>query len=177
MQHRSKNVLAGLVGGVAGLAAMQVLRWLTKPIVRPNPPRGTEAFATDRSMSLVGIRHRPAESATDALARIGYEKILRRPPSPRAQRALSYAIHYAYGLCWAGIVGALLERPRHPVRTGALLGAALWLFGDELAVPLLGLADKPTAYHPTQHLQSLLQHLGFGISAVSAARAIEDRWN
>jgi uncharacterized membrane protein YagU involved in acid resistance len=58
------------------------------------------------------------------------------------------------------------------LRDGALFGAALWLFGDEIAMPLLGLADKPTQYHPTRHLQSLAAHLGFGVATAATAQAL-----
>ena len=126
-------------------------------------------------MSPLGLRHRPDESATDALGRIVYEKILRRPPSRRVQQALSWAIHIGYGLALAGVVAAIGRPSRRALGTGALLGAALWLFGDELAVPLLGLADRPTAYPPARHAQSLLQHLGYGVATVAATRALARR--
>ena len=167
----------GVLGGLAGLAAMQAAYWLTKPVVKKRVPRGTAVFATERSVSPVGIHHRPDEGTTDALARISYEKILRRPPSPRVQRALSLAIHVGYGVLAGGAFAALRHAPRHAVRDGALFGAALWLVGTELAAPLLGLADKPTAYHPTRHVQTLLQHLGYGVATVTATRALEERWS
>jgi len=166
-----KNLALGIVGGLAGLATMEAARRLTKPFVKRWHP-GTHAYAMHRSMSLVGIRHSPEESATDALGRIAYEKVLRRQPSPRAQRTMSWAVHIGYGLACAGAFGALVQRPRHPVRTGAMFGTALWLLGDEIAAPLLGLADKPTEYHLTTHVQALLQHLGYGIATVATTNAL-----
>jgi len=53
-----------------------------------------------------------------------------------------------------------------------MFGTALWLFGDEIAAPLLGLADKPTEYHVTTHVQALLQHLGYGIATVATTNAL-----
>jgi hypothetical protein len=49
------------------------------------------------------------------------------------------------------------------------------LFGDELAAPLLGLSDKPTAYHPARHAQSLVSHLGYGVATAAATRALAER--
>lgn len=171
-QRRHGFVLGGL-GGAAGLAAMELVRAITRPVMPPvRKPGDVVGAEDDRSMSLVGPRHRPDESATDALGRILYEKILRRPPSPRVQHALSWAIHVGYGLAWAGVFGAIGRPSRRTLHTGALFGAALWLFGDELVVPLLGLSDKPTAYLPARHVQSLLQHLGYGIATVAATRAL-----
>jgi hypothetical protein len=172
MTKRPRSFGLGLLGGAAGLAAMQLVRALTNPLVKSPTRRSRDVFATERTMSPLGPRYRPNEGPTEALARIAYEKIWRRPPPPRTQRALAWAIHFGYGLAWAGAFGAISGRPRHALRNGALFGAALWLFGDELAVPLLGLADKPTAYHPTRHAQSLLQHLGFGVATVAAHRAL-----
>ena len=85
---------------------------------------------------------------------------------------MSWAVHIGYGLACAGAFAALVQRPRHAVRTGALFGAALWLFGDEIMAPLLGLSDKPTEYHPTAHAQALLQHLGYGVATVATTNAL-----
>ncbi len=57
---------------------------------------------------------------------------------------------------------------------GALFGAGLWLLGDELAVPLLGLSDRPTSYPVTSHLQSLAQHLGFGVATAATTGVLLD---
>ena len=73
-----------------------------------------------------------------------------------------------YGLVRGG-------RTHRVVRDGLLFGSGLWLLGDELAVPLLGLGDKPTAYHPTLHLQMLLAHLGFGVATAGATQLLEAR--
>ncbi|HEX5060400.1 MAG TPA: hypothetical protein VFV99_13625, partial [Kofleriaceae bacterium] len=68
--------------------------------------------------------------------------------------ALSWLVHIAYGSLVAAAYGALRAgHPRNTFLDGIALGTGLWLFGDELAVPLLGLADKPTAYSPSSHLQ------------------------
>lgn len=126
-------------------------------------------------MSLIGTHHRDAESATDALGRISYEKLAHREPSAKAKNVLSWAFHLGFGLANAAVFGALRgEERRHALRDGAIFGAVLWLVIDELAVPLLGLADKPTEYHPTRHLQSLASHLGYGLATASVAKAAGD---
>jgi hypothetical protein len=127
-------------------------------------------------MSPLGSHHRDDESATAAVGRIGYERVVGHDPSEKQERALSLAAHLGYGLCVAGLYGAIEARRRRSltraIRTGALFGLGLWLFGDELAAPLLGLSDKPTQYHPTQHAQSLVAHLGFGIATAATTHAI-----
>ena len=163
---------AGARGGVLGLAAMELVKRLTRPIIRERAPEPMDVFPAARSMSVIGPRHEPDESATDALGRIAYTRVVGHRPSPNATRLLSWGVHIGYGLLVATVYGLVRARRarRHVVRDGVIFGTGLWLFGDELVVPLLGLQDKPNAYHPTRHLHSLLAHLGFGITTAAAAQ-------
>jgi uncharacterized membrane protein YagU involved in acid resistance len=153
---------------------MELVRRGTGRFVAARTPKPTDVFATERSISPFGPQHGPDEGATEALGRIAYERVVGHPPSPEAKWTLSWAVHIAYGLAVAMAYGAIRGgRTYRPVRDGALFGAALWLLGDELAAPLLGLSDKPTAYPPTRHLQSLAQHLGFGVATATTTRILE----
>jgi hypothetical protein len=169
----------GLLGGAAGLLAMELVKRVTAPLVkdRARRPAGDDPTARD-SMSVLGRQHGPEESATDALGRIAYENLVGRAPSPQTRRTLSWAIHIGYGLFVASLYGAVRGgRDRGATRSaisGALFGAGLWLLGDELAVPLLGLTDKPTSYPAGSHLQSLVEHLGFGVATAAATGALLD---
>jgi hypothetical protein len=169
----------GLLGGAAGLLAMELVKRATAPLVKDRAQRPTDADLTARSsMSAVGRHHGPEESATDALGRIFYENLVGRAPSPGTQRKLSWAVHIGYGLVVASLYGAVRGGRDHGaarcVMSGALFGAGLWLLGDELTLPLLGLSDKPTAYPVGSHLQSLAQHLGFGVATAAATGALLD---
>jgi hypothetical protein len=179
MQDRIEGLKHGLLAGAAGLAAMQLAHWATRPLVRRRAPRPTDVFATERAMSPLGLRHLPDEAATAALARIAYQRVAHRPPPDRLKPVLSWAVHIGYGLLVAALAGVLRASGRRgghttqgAVVSGALFGLGLWLLGDELAVPLLGLADKPTAYHPSQHAQSLVEHLAYGVAAATTARKL-----
>lgn len=151
---------------------MELVRRTTAGWVKKKPHEPMDVFATGRTISPFGVHHQPDESATDALGRIAYEKVTGNTPSESTKRELSWAVHIAYGVVVAATFVALRRHPR-VLRDGFWFGAALWLFGDELVVPLLGLADKPTAYHPTQHAQSFAQHIGFGVTTAAATRALE----
>lgn len=174
MRELGNRIGFGLIGGAIGLVVMEVVRRTTKPLVKRRAPQPQDVFATGRSMSLIGVHHDEEEAATSAIGRIGYEKIVGHRPSKKMTRALSWGVHIGYGLVVAALYGAIRGESRHVVRDGALFGTALWLIGDELVVPLLGLADKPTAYHPTQHLQSFAQHIGFGVGTVAATQLLEE---
>ncbi len=158
---------------------MQLAHWVTRPLVRQRAPRPTDVFATERAMSPWGLRHLPDETAASALARIAYQRVAHRPPPGKLKPVLAWAVHVGYGLLVAAFYGALRSPGRwrrHTTRaamvSGAALGVGLWIVGDELAVPLLGLADKPTAYHPSQHAQGLIEHVAYGVAAATTARAL-----
>ncbi len=173
MRELGKRIGVGVIGGAIGLIAMEIIRSRTARLVKQREPEPTDVFATARSMSPFGVHHEAGESATGALGRMAYEKIVGHEPSGRAKNRLSWGIHIAYGLLAAAAYGVVAGDSRRVLRDGVLFGSALWLLGDELAVPLLGLADKPTAYHPTHHLQSFAQHIGFGVGTATTTYLLE----
>jgi len=160
------------VAGGAGLAVMELVRRAAAPWIKQKQAEPMDVFATARSMSLVGVHHRPDESATDAIGRLAYEKVTGEEPTPATKHDLSWAVHIGYGLLVTALFMTVWRHPR-VLRDGFWFGAGLWLIGDELVVPLLGLADKPTAYHPSRHAQSFAQHIGFGVTTAAATRALE----
>lgn len=179
MRNLPRKLGYGLLGGAAGLLAMELIKRATAPLAKRGAPRPTNDELTARSsMSVVGRHHDLEESATDAFGRIAYETVTGRAPSPGTQRKLSWAVHIGYGLMVASLYGAVRGgRDRGVARAvvgGALFGAGLWLLGDELAIPLLGLSDKPTTYPVTSHLQSLAQHLGFGVATAATTGVLLD---
>lgn len=187
MRNLRTKLAYGLLGGAAGLVAMELVKRATAPLVKHRAPRTASEPSTARSsispsvsssVSVIGAHHGPEESATDALGRIVYQMVTGRTPSPDTQRKLSWAVHIGYGLAVAslyGVIGGRRDRGvARAVLGGALFGAGLWLLGDELAVPLLGLSDRPTSYPVTSHLQSLAQHLGFGVATAATTDVLLD---
>jgi hypothetical protein len=179
MRNLRSKLGYGLLGGAAGLLVMELVKRAAAPLVKRRAPRASgDEPAARSSISVIGVHHGPEESATDALGRIVYETVAGRTPSPATQRKLSWAVHVGYGLAAASLYGAIRGgRDRSVARAvlgGALFGAGLWLLGDELAVPLLGLSDRPTSYPVTSHLQSLAQHLGFGVATAATTGVLLD---
>jgi hypothetical protein len=48
----------------------------------------------------------------------------------------------------------------------------MWILGDELAVPALGLAEGPRKYPVRQHVHRLGSHLAYGLAAAFTTSAL-----
>jgi uncharacterized membrane protein YagU involved in acid resistance len=68
--------------------------------------------------------------------------------------------HYTFGAGIGALYGGLAQK--HETTTsgfGSAYGAAAWAFGDEIAVPVLGLGKKPTETPLSVQCQFLAAHL------------------
>ena len=168
-----KNMITGIVGSVAGLMAMRLYWQKVAPFVNEyiqDEPLSSEQLD---DISLVGKQYKQGESSTDALGRIAYEKVTGKEPDESMQEMLSYATHWLFGLLQGGTYGSLRTKlPGADVLGGLLFGLALWLFGDETAVPALGLQEGPTAVSPAQHVNRLGAHLAYGLGTAATAQLL-----
>lgn len=116
------------------------------------------------------------DSAAGA-AEVAAEKLLgRRLPDEEKRRAAA-AVHYVVGgLAAAGYAAAGEVFPRLRAGSGAVFGVAFWLLGDEWIMPRVGLTAPPSAYSPLMHLNSLGEHLVYGITAEQVRRAVLQVW-
>lgn len=174
----------GLVGGAVGVLAMDLFRQHISPLLMPED-NGQGANGNTRggqggnerqqaSLSLIGQHHRPDESATAALGRIMYHAVENRDPDQATKTELSNLVHWSYGMLHGGLYGAV--RPAvagGDLLGGALFGAGLWILGDELAVPLLGLQDGPSAAPPSTHLNRLALHLAYGMATAATTQLLK----
>lgn len=169
------RALFGIAGGMAGLAAMR-LYWRAATVLRGEDPRGLTAEGPPRALdevSVVGRQHQEGESSTAAVGRKAYEEATGEEPDRAQKTWLSYGVHWSYGLLMAGGYGALRGRQDGlDVPGGLAFGTGLWLLGDELVVPLLGLAEGPTAYPAAQHAHRLGAHLAYGAATAAAAQVL-----
>jgi hypothetical protein len=170
-----RNALFGVAGGVAGLVAMRYAMQATRRLM---PKGGDEEYAgngegssEDDSWALFGMQRREGESATGAVGRIAYEKLLRREPSEELVQKMSNWVHWGHGETMAVLYGLMAARRGGPLK-GTAFGLLLWLFGDELIVPLLGLSRKPTSTPLSQHLPPLVAHLAYGGAVGATVRAV-----
>lgn len=182
-----RAVARGVLASVAGLVAMDLFTRAMKRVGGGGSGRSRKgahgggkskkangALRRLDDISLVGTTRKQNEPATVAVGRIAYEKLRGRKPT-RAQGAqLGKAVHWGYGLAMGGLWGLLERRiAESDVKAGLGYGAALWLLGDELAVPLLGLSRGPTAHPPGVHARALGAHLVYGLATGAATRVLQ----
>ena len=74
-------------------------------------------------------------------------------------------MHWIISVLAGGIYGAFREDAGVPdIKGGMALGTGLWLFGDELFMPLMGLTGGPTAYPMQVHIHSRMAHTVYGLA-------------
>jgi uncharacterized membrane protein YagU involved in acid resistance len=105
------------------------------------------------------------EDATVKTAQAISQRILHRRLTQAEKRLAGPAVHYAYGGLVGALYGGLAELlPIVSAGMGLPFGAALWLMGDEVAIPALGLAKPPTEYPPRVHADALATHFMYGLT-------------
>lgn len=110
-------------------------------------------------------RESDEDATVKAAERIAETVFHRRLSRDERQRA-GNIVHYAYGAAIGGLYGVLAERKK-PVRklAGVPYGTAVWLLGDEIAVPALRLSKSPTEYPISVHAKALASHLVYAATA------------
>ena len=158
--NRWKGFVLGLAGGAAGVCAMNSFMKHSSGIFERLP--GDSLTGRPRSVSLIGKQHREDESSTAAVGRILYREAAgAEPQSDELKETLSNLVHWGYGIAMGGVWGALQPESFDP-KAGVAYGSALWLAGDEAAVPLLGLSSSPASHPPSEHAQTLAAHCVYG---------------
>ena len=101
-----------------------------------------------------------ASRAADALSK----KVSGQPVRRSKKKPADTVMHYFTGAALGGMYGLVGGvAPTIMAGRGALFGAGAWIFGDEIAVPALGLGPAPTKMGPLDHGLALASHLIFGV--------------
>jgi uncharacterized membrane protein YagU involved in acid resistance len=75
------------------------------------------------------------------------------------------AIHWGYGVFWGGMFGALRDRvPLVGTACGVGFGLGLWLIGDEVLMPAMGLSPPSTQFPWRNHARAAANHLAYGVT-------------
>ena len=169
----------GMVGANLGLLAMTLYQnYAAKPIFDASPEADKNPSGSLDSISAVGKQHKDDESSTRALGRIVHEKVTgEAPPTDHAAKALSYGVHWGFGMLMGGLYGALRSgKGASDLGVGLAFGTGLWALADELAVPILGLQEGPTKAPKTMHANRLAAHLLYGAGPAIGTQTLTHVW-
>ena len=174
---RWKGAFAGMIAGAAAVWAMD--NWgklFSDKVMTTEAKMKAELQDEDEEdvevgegpmdyddISLIGRQHKEGEGSTEALGRHVFRLLMgKNPRSKEMKEFLSYWVHWEYGITQGGVYGWLHDHKLFGVSSGVRWGFLLWLFGDELAVPLLGLQSGPRSVSMGTHLNRLGLHLIYG---------------
>jgi hypothetical protein len=174
-----KGFILGTAGSIVGLLAMEYYWRRIAPVLQPEDESEGDSnpYPADLDdISLIGQQYRDDESSTAALGRLLYTWITgREPRAKETKTTLSYLVHWAYGLLQGGVYGATNNgNSLSAIPYGLTFATGLWLLGDEIAVPLLGLQSGPTAALPVQHLNRLGAHLAYGLGTALTTTLLDE---
>jgi len=157
----SRRVGIGLAKGlVVGLCATQALDWVSILLYEgeARATRAREDFAR-------GHRH-AYEVAVERLARYAGRRL-----SDDEVTRWGWRFHKTFGVL-SGVAYLKLRRtfPRLQRGCGLAFGAAFFLIGDELLMPLLRLTPGPQAFSWKVHARGAAAHIAYGVAAEATAR-------
>lgn len=137
------DLVVGVAAGLAASFAMNQFQALwAKVVPMPNGPTS-------------------AEKAADLVS----EELSGEPVRASAKKKADSIIHYATGAVLGGLYGlAAGVVPAVTLGSGILFGGAIWLLGDEMAVPALRLGPAPDKADARQHALGIASHVIFGLT-------------
>ena len=173
-----RGAFAGAVGGLAGCIGMDLVSRLWTLASRGEIDGRTEELSQQGGRPEVEAAKKagldagdPGAVATTVIAdRVAQSQ--QKPLSREERRRAGKAVHYSYGIAMGALYGAGVEQiPWLRTQRGGPYGLLLWS-GAEVAVPLLGLASRPTKYTAGEHLFSAVSHAVYGCAAETTRKLI-----
>lgn len=176
------GMLRGALGSLAGLAVMGLYFRAAQAVSSGEDRAGSEPDDGEDPLeeidalddiAIAGQHSEEDEGATESVGRIAYEMATGHDPDHETRQKLGQAVHWGYGVLVGGMYGALRPEAEAPDLVAGLgYGTALWVLGDELTVPLLGLSEGPTAHSIPDHAKALGAHLAYGAATATATQAL-----
>ena len=122
----------------------------------------TRALPKTLQREAEGPQRQQGDSATEKVARKLIAPLGIALKGERKKKA-GRAVHWTYGITWGAIYGALHHRAPATGRLfGMGFGLGLFLFGDEVMIPLLKLGPTPLQTPVASHVSALMGHLAYG---------------
>jgi putative membrane protein len=148
----------GAICGLFGAAAMNGVTALWAKFEKPQPQQAGEEDATVKT--------------AEALA----EPVLDRSLTSDEKKAGGPAVHFAFGASVGALYGALAPVvPPITVGLGVAYGTAVWLIGDGLLVPKLGLAPSASETPAKGLFKYWLMHAVYGLTLDTGRRLVLKR--
>jgi putative membrane protein len=169
------GLVAGIIGGLAGAWMMDRYHKVAARFQETSdePGSGEQGGRQAAGQDIGGEHEESEEPATEKAATAIVTGILGRTMSKEQKRFAGTATHYAFGASVGGFYGVLAEAaPVAGMGMGLPYGAGVWLVGDELAVPALGLARPPQEHPASTHANALVAHLIFGLTLEIVRRIV-----
>ncbi len=152
-----KGALIGASAGLVAAAVMNAVPAVWSLFEKSEPEQGGGEDATVKTAEKIA------------------EPLLDRPLTTEEKKWGGPAVHYAFGASVGALYGALA--PVAPVVTvgfGTVYATMVWLFGDELVVPKLGLAPPPGETPAMGHFKYWFMHAVYGLTLEGVRHLGED---
>jgi hypothetical protein len=179
-RNRWKGFVIGMIGSAVGLLAMNKYWEVVAPKLKEQEQLNDENIYPENldldDIAVTEQQYREDESSTAALGRIIYRQLTgKEPRSKETKEALSNLVHWGYGILQGGLYGAFRGDSRKllDITGGAAFATGLWLLGDEVAVPMLGLQSGPTTVSPAGHLNRWGAHLAYGLTTAATTQLLD----
>ena len=154
------SILAGALGGLAGSFVMNQFQALwsvaEKKIEEAEGPQ--DSGEADEQAGESG------DDATVKAAKFISKNAFGHELTDDEKKWAGPAVHYGYGTSMGALYGALAGGSTTvSAGRGTAFATALWLGGDEIAVPALGLGGSPLESPLSSHVSALAAHLVYGV--------------
>jgi hypothetical protein len=128
-----------------------------------------EDMRTRVSENLVRHNRHAYERAVEQIA-----ELMGKSLSRRQRKVYGWRFHKAFGV-FGGLQYAAMRRrnPRIGAGMGLLFGAAFFLLGDEVLVPLMRWTPGPRAFSWKVHARGAVAHMAYGVAAEATARLLD----
>jgi putative membrane protein len=167
------GAVAGALGGLAGTWAMSEAQRFWTYAAEGRAPASSGGKHDAREWQERSELRNANEIAAQRVART----VVGRCLTQRELAVAAPAVHYAFGTVLGALYGCAVEVLAGSRIPGAsAYGAGVWLVADELAMPVLGLSNPPTARTGEQHAQSLASHLVYAYTTELVRRVIRPRF-
>lgn len=173
---QQNECLGATAGAIGGIVASWTMIQFNHLVGGSDGDGGSHPHRRDQASPNETDATIPDEPASEQVASLAAEPILGRPLADREKKAGGSLLHYAFGAAMGALYGAAAERnPRTTMAAGLPFGAAVWATADELALPALGLARRPSAYPASRHASALGSHLVFGLTVEAVRRLLRNK--